>query len=152
MTLDFISAYLHHPRSWTGYAYPELNQTTPSLYHFTPETICVLADHMIQELKENSDKIDPESYPLLPSRVKLLLASARQESQNLYGLVLHLSSSQAPTNVSQPLKASPAHILLIQIYLTFPDLVNTVASQFRGSLVPGIHSSKVSFFTQKKKI
>lgn len=152
MALDFISAYLHHPRSWTGYAYQDLSETTPTLAQFSPESICTLSNYIALENLELSENFP--SNPKLHSRITLLIASAKQNTENLYSLALHLSSDSFEKQFVSPPTKSPSatNILLLQMYFAFPNLVNSISSKFQFSIFPGIQQSRVIISCSSKHI
>lgn len=109
VSLNFITTYLRHPKSWTGHVNEELTVATPTLHEFTPESIKIFSDYVIGAWKEISQirknegtliavyrlmyPIDLELY--FKPTITMLLSAARQNRNGLNSLANYLSTQIA---------------------------------------------------------
>eukprot|EP00026_Physarum_polycephalum_P001658 Phypoly_transcript_01660.p1 GENE.Phypoly_transcript_01660~~Phypoly_transcript_01660.p1 ORF type:complete len:1059 (+),score=226.04 Phypoly_transcript_01660:1-3177(+) len=144
--LDFITAYQSHPKI------PRTSQhgtsSSDGILQFTPTSICTLAHLVILELEQgNTAKTN--------SRMALVTSAAKQNEENMTGLVVHLSnlSFKVPRvtnygngdlikrgNSAEP-DLSPSQTILLNLYFEFPNLVSSLLSHY--SPLPMVsHSQK----------
>jgi hypothetical protein len=134
VALDFISAYLHHPRSWAGFITTETEDLVPSLYQFTTLSSCRIVNYILEESSDSSDA-------LLESRVELMHYAARHSSENLCAILLQIAE------VSTLRGSSASKDILLRLYSSFPSVVRSLLqnqSPSSVSLLPseGQSSSK----------
>lgn len=131
-----IEGYLHHPKSWIGYAYQTndindnnlllfesinvskklkmLKQFTPVLYKFSSREISQICDYII--LYKSSSLFTPSKSILL---FMLIITFCNED--DLYSLIIHLfkiSNKFFEDHIKQEIIQQ----FLIQIYFAFPNL------------------------------
>jgi hypothetical protein len=177
--LCFVEGYLHHPQSWSYPVYYAATSSSssstaasttsnklfkPTLYHFTPQQICILADYYIgvfgaaivpahryssqHALGDRSMELAVVESSQLRSLQQLIVCTALQNSSNLQVLFSHLekrvtSASIATKNIRDTSVVSTAAVeLLCEVYFQSSSPLSG-----DNSIIGGINNSERASFS-----
>ncbi|XP_073492849.1 integrator complex subunit 1 isoform X2 [Aquarana catesbeiana] len=124
-SLDFLWACVHIPRIWQG-----RDQRTPQkgreefVLHLKPSELICLVDLIITEAETRSQGPDEASFPLIQSRLPLLINCCHGNQESIRKVTEHLTNCVKRWGNSS--LGKHCRDFLLQLYLQLPEMINPV--------------------------